>query len=174
MITQKLLKELLHYNPETGEFFWNKRDREHFKSDRSMMSWNTKYAGTTAGTIDGKGYIHISIFKKLYRAHRLAWLYVHNEFPENIDHMNRDKIDNRILNLRPATFKQNAGNSGIHAHNTSGYRGVSLNNKTGKYHAQIKINGKQTYLGRFDNPKEAHAMYVKAAKRHFGEFAYVD
>jgi hypothetical protein len=98
----------------------------------------------------------------------------HGYLPAEIDHRNRDKVDNRIENLRPATSSQNKGNIGLLRTNRSGYRGVSLNSRSGKWHAQIKINGKQTYLGRFDTPEQAALRYNEAARQHFGEFAHLN
>ena len=103
--------------------------------------------------------------------HRLAWFLVKGSVPKQIDHEDTDKLNNRFRNLRPCTCKGNAGNANIHRHNTSGYRGVSLNAQSGFYHAQIKVYGKQTYLGRSRDPREAARIYDVAAKAHFGAFA---
>ena len=138
MITQRQLKRILHYNPDTG-IFTNKV----WRSSRSLP-------GQQIGTVDGKGYLHTIINQKIYRLHRLAWLYMEGKIPKQVDHKDRNRQNNKWDNLRSATCKDNAGNSGVHSHNTSGYRGVSKNSKSGKWHAQIKINGKQKYLGRFD------------------------
>jgi len=171
MLTQEVLKELLHYNPDTGIFTWRYRDRKWFKSDCSCGSWNTKYSRKTTGSIDGKGYLHVGISKRYYRLHRLAFLYMEGSIPRYVDHIDRIRTNNVFNNLRPCNCKGNSGNSGIHAHNTSGYRGVSLNSKSGLWVAQIKIDGKQTYLGRFTTAVEASLVYNKAAKEHFNEFA---
>ena len=130
-------------------------------------------AGDIVGTVDGKGYLHVVISGRFYRVHRIIY-YMHYGYDpgSHLDHVNCDRLDNRPENLRPATDQQNAGNvSRLFKHNKSGYRGVSQNSRSGKWHAQIKIFGKQTYLGRFDTPEEAAQAYAKAAKRHFGEFA---
>lgn len=159
MITQSQLKKILHYDPESG-FFTNRV----WRSSRSLPR-------QVIGTVDGKGYLHTGIDGKIYRLHRLAWMYMVGYVPKHIDHIDRDRKNNRWSNLRGASCKSNAGNSGVHKHNTSGYRGVSQNTRSGKWHAQIKINGKQTYLGRFDTPEDAAEIYDAAAKEHFGEFA---
>jgi hypothetical protein len=99
-ITAERLRQLLHYDPERGVFTWLSRPAER--------SWNTRFAGTRAGTINGLGYVVIGILGRRYKAHRLAWLYVHGEWPgRELDHINCDKSDNRIANLRPATRSQN-------------------------------------------------------------------
>jgi hypothetical protein len=132
---------------------------------------SNKSAGEVVGTVDGKGYLHVSVCKKFIRLHRLAWFLVEGEVPSEIDHVNRNRLDNQWANLRACTQQQNTGNSGIPSHNTSGLRGVSKNLKSGLWHAQIKINGKQTYLGRFQDPIEASWVYDEAAAKHFGAFA---
>ena len=127
--------------------------------------------GQLAGAIDGKGYRHINFKGKFYRVHRLVFFMFHGYLPPEVDHINRDRQDNRIENLRASDKNLNKGNSGMHAHNTSGFRGVSRNSRSGKWHAQIKIHGKQTYLGRFDTPEEAAEVYDARAKEVFGEHA---
>lgn len=130
-------------------------------------------AGDVVGTVDGRGYLHVSISGRFYRVHRIIY-YMHYGYDPgtHLDHINCDRRDNRPENLRPATDQQNAGNVlRMYAHNTSGFRGVSLNSGSKKWHAQIKIFGKQTYLGRYDTPEEAAAAYSKAAKQHFAQFA---
>jgi len=159
MLTQEELKRIIHYNPETGVF-----TNRLFRNPRALE-------GQVVGTVDGKGYLHTMIDKKIYRLHRLACLYMTGVVPKYVDHKDRVRVNNAWNNLRSATCRDNSGNSGIPSHNTSGFRGVSRNSKSGKWHAQIKINGKQTYLGRFDTPGEAAVRYNEAAKEHFGEFA---
>lgn len=160
--TQDWLKMMFEYVPETGQL------------RRKVSRTNSVKVGDIVGTLDGKGYYHISINKKFYRLHRVLWLYVYGEQPDQLDHIDGDKTNNRVENLRPCTCQKNAGNAGLAKHNTSGYRGVSQNTKSGKWAAQIKIFGQQTYLGRFDTPEEAARVYDAAAAEHFGEFAYLN
>lgn len=130
-------------------------------------------AGDVVGSRDSKGYLHVNILGRFYRVHRIVF-YMHYGYDPgvHIDHIDCDRRNNRPENLRPATDQQNAGNVlRMFAHNTSGYRGVSFNTRSQKWHAQIKVFGKQTYLGRYDTPEEAAAAYAEAAKKHFAHFA---
>ncbi len=159
MLNQSELLKILHYDPDTGVF-----TNKIWRSSRSLP-------GQEVGSVDSKGYLHTIVDGRIYRLHRLAFLYVTGLVPSFVDHINRDRQDNRWENLRGADCRQNSGNSGIARHNTSGFRGVSRNRSSGKWHAQIKINGKQTYLGRFETPEQAAHTYNLAAKEHFGEYA---
>lgn len=166
MITYEQLRELLHYDPDTGAFTWRKRDDER-------PCWNSRYTKGRAGTInETTGYVVINTGKRLYRAHRLAWLYVHCRWPLlQIDHRNGDRTDNRINNLREASQAENNANASVRADNRCGLKGVRINPISGRYRARIKINGKAKHLGYFDSPQEAHSAYYAAAQEVFGEFA---
>lgn len=160
MITQTRLKELFDY--VDGSLVWR-------------VSLNVKaQKGQTAGSINARGHINVQVDKRMYALHQLVYLYHHGFVPNEIDHRDRNKLNNRIENLRPCTSSQNKGNIQLLPTNTSGYRGVSLNSRSQKWHAQIKIHGNQTYLGRFDTPEEAALVYNEAAIEHFGEFAFLN
>jgi hypothetical protein len=170
-LTHKTLKELLTYNTATGVFIWNHRHLDYFKSHRLFKTFNTRFSGTKAGSIDKKGYILICIFGKLYSAHRLAWMYIHGSFPiDQIDHINSITDDNRICNLREANKSQNGQNQKkAHKYNSSGLLGVSFYKPLSKYRAQIRLKGKQKHIGYFNTPEEAHTAYIQA-KRKYHEF----
>lgn len=168
MITQERLRELLDYDPETGLFVWLQRD-EIAGSDKI---WNKKHAGKTAGYLSGLGYRPIKIDGHKYLAHRLAWLYVNGRWPAAfIDHINGNRADNRIANLREATQSQNQQNRGLTKHNTSGRKGVSWRRDIRKWSAQIAVSSKQIFLGYFTCPDAAAAAYEAAARKYHGEFA---
>ncbi len=151
------LRELLNYNPLTGEFRW-------------APSTNKRFRGKPAGSINNHGYHRIQIDKREYVAHRLAWLFVHGEWPiEEIDHVNGDRKDNRLENLRQATRAENQRNSANWRRSSAGLRGVQRVNK--KYHAHIQCDGKQSHIGSFASPEAAHAAYYAEASRLHGEFA---
>ena len=157
-LTQARLKELLSYDPDTGEFMWVRRGRGfRFK----------------CGSVGLGGYISIRVDKKLYLAHRLAFLYAYGELPEfDIDHINGNKKDNRLVNLRQATRAQNTFNVGVRRNNTSGYKGVSWDKGKGKFAAYAMICGKKKHLGRFDAAEEASAAYKAFAIDNHGKFIH--
>lgn len=155
MITQAQLKARLTYDPVTGLFA---------RPDGSVVSTTTE-----------NGYVVVRLFDRLYRAHRLAWLYVHGCFPPNdTDHVNGVRSDNRIANLRLATRSQNLQNK--RGRSTSGFKGVVTHSdvrRTNRYGAQIWHGGKNVWLGWHLTAEEAGAAYAAAAKQLFGEFACV-
>lgn len=121
----------------------------------------------------GNGYISLNIAGTQMYAHRVAWLFVHGYLPSgDIDHINRDKKDNRICNLREASRSENQRNHPLTPANTSGYKGVRRNKKSMKWVAFMRINKKQTHLGSFSNLEDALAARRKAEDRHCGQFAY--
>lgn len=151
-LTQEQLRELLHYNPETGDFTW-KRSR------------GPKKAGSRAG--HATDYWRIEIDQRPYMAHRLAWFYVHGSWPErDLDHINGDPLDNRIKNLRDVDASINLQNQVRRPkHNTTGFWGVSWSEAHHKFIAQITTNGKKMHLGYFTDAAEAQAVYLSAKKR---------
>lgn len=156
-VTAERLRELLDYDPATGVF-------------RRRTSPNKRYpAGSVAGC-NSRGYRVIMIDDILYRAHRLAWLYVHGEWPkEEVDHINGDTSDNGIANLREATHSQNMRNVRVKKTNKIGLKGVSHDDRG--YRARIWTSRGEVHLGRFRTSDQAAAAYADAAQRYFGEFA---
>ena len=151
ILTQDRLKQLLNYDPETGKFTWR-------------VSVSTVRTGNTAGTTDPKGYVRIAIDRKVYAAHRLAWLYAHGSWPANeIDHINRQRSDNRICNLREADRSLNCHNSNIRKDNISGHRGVGWHKHQKKWRARISLSGQMKELGYFKDKESAIAAYNAAA-----------
>jgi hypothetical protein len=152
------LRELIDYDPETGAFAWKPR------AWRAGQRCNDdRHPGSVSKQT---GYRAIRVDKKLYQAHRLAWLYVYGEWPTHqIDHVNGDKLDNRIANLRDVTDAFNKQNCRLaRAHNQTGLLGVRQDKRRGVFFSSIKTNGKVKYLGAFETPSQAHAVYI-AAKR---------
>jgi len=167
-LTQEYLKELLHYNPETGILTWKHRQDKWFKNTCYSGRWNKKYAGKEAGCImvskDGKSYKIFSIFKTLYRAHRIAWMYVTGEMPsDQIDHVDGNGLNNKFNNLRDVSNQINGQNTRKNTRNTSGTTGVSWNRHKMKWDAYISVNSRKVNLGRFINKNEAIEARTKAS-----------
>jgi len=160
MITQQRLKQLLDYNPATGVFTW-------IKSARGVKRSKNRVAGCVR-TPPWEPYIVIRVDRVLYLAHRLAWLWFYGTWPQNeIDHIDCNPSNNAIQNLRTATSSDNKGNARTSKANTSGYKGVSVHQKTGSWRARIR----GYHLGLYSNAAEAHLAYMAAARKHFGQFA---
>lgn len=162
-MTAERLRNLIDYDYETGSFTWRVTRGHHARAGRPI-----------GHQPDGAGRTEVIIEGKIYRLHRLAWLYVHGELPPKgiwIDHIDGDPQNNRIANLRLATPLQNGHNKKKMRRNTSGYKGVTFNKKRGKYVAMIMVDGKHHYLGAFVEAHSAHDAYCKAAHELHGEFA---
>ena len=153
MITQEILKTLVHYNPDTGIFTAIGPTRGGIVE------------GTILGSKDKKGYLLIMLLNKRYKAHRLAYLYMLGRFPHNlVDHKDRNKTNNKWNNIREASDSENQQNK-IEAQSnneSSGLLGVSYSAKLGRYRARIQINHVVHYLGLFKTAQEAHAKYLEA------------
>ena len=152
-MTQDELKQHLHYNPETGVFTW--RDRSGLTNVGHNVNCRTK--GKVAGSINKSGYWRILLHGKTYRAHRLAWLYMYGRLPEILDHIDGDKLNNRIANLREVTPIENARNLSKTKRNTSGVLGVHFNSADQVWVANIGVNGGRVHGGRFKTKEEAVA-----------------
>jgi hypothetical protein len=177
ILTVDYLRECLEYFPDTGKFTWKTRPIEHFKNERDMKIWNTRYAGKEALTALSHGYKNGSISrggkKFAVKAHRVGWALVHGEWPdEQIDHIDGVKTDNRLDKLRPASNKINGRNQPMSSKNTSGVVGVArYNRKSGCWVAHINDNnGKGIKLTNPDTglqyfPDKIDAIYA----RHWAE-----
>ena len=164
MLTADTLRSLLSYCPDTGEFTWV----------RTTAPTRIK-PGQRAGCVAPDGYRVITIMQKVYKEHRLAWLYMTGEWPTHIDHINRDRADNRFSNLRLATQSQNVANRT--SWNRYGFKGISPNPrcKTNPWRATIEFqrNGKRVFksLGVYKTKEEAHEAYLSALREVHNEFA---
>jgi hypothetical protein len=157
-VTRARLRALMHYDDDTGEFRWLER-----RGGRIL-------AGAVAGTLADNGYRLITLDGRQYRAHQLAWFYMTGEWCALlIDHRDGDPANNRWDNLRCATRSQSNANRRRHRNNSCGLKGVSRS-RSG-WRATIHKEGRRHNLGIFSTPEDAHAAYVKAARRLFGEFA---
>jgi len=163
MLTAKRVREVLDYSSETGILIWKKRPEP---------GWHKSLEGKTAGSKNREGYIMIRVDGRFYGAHRLAWLYVHDKWPDNqIDHINRNPSDNRLINLRAATQSENKANSGNYKNNRSGVKGVSFWAHGQKWKAAITKDGIRYHLGFFANFSDAVVARSEATNKLNGPFA---
>lgn len=166
-ITAECLRQLLDYDPDTGVFRW--RERPDGSAD-----WNKMNASRVAGSVNNRGYRIIKIANVRYRAHRLAWLHVYGEWPsEQIDHINRDKDDNRIANLRIVNNSENMRNLPPRALDPRTL-GVSFHQRDRRYVTAIRVDGKTISLGSFKTFSEARAARVAAEIKYFGQPSRID
>lgn len=145
MLTQEELRKELLYVPATGGFYRK---------------------GNLVGNRHHSGYMRIMVLGKRYQSHRLAWLYIHGEWPNEIDHINHIKDDNRISNLRNVTRKENLKNISISSRNKSGVVGVSWHRGSRKWQADIKVDKKTVYLGIFQDKFEAICARLSANTKY--------
>lgn len=165
-LTPERLRELLSYDPETGVFRWRVTN-----SVRAMAGAEAGYKLKVARS-ETLYYRQIRIDKKLYQAHRLAWLYVTGLWPsEFLDHIDGDGLNNRMANLREASSGENQRNMRMHKDNETGLKGVTRAKNAKGYYSNIMVAGKKHYLGYFKTPEAAHAAYCEAAQRLHGRFA---
>lgn len=151
-ITAQRLRELVSYDAATGEFAW-------------LVKRGNAELGSSAGYINSNGYRVIRLDGVRYRAHRLAWFFVHGVWPsENVDHINGDRADNRIANLRDITQAENLQNQ-KRAHNRSKTGLLGAWPSGDRFQSCIRVNGKYHELGRFDTAEEAHAAYLAAKSK---------
>lgn len=141
----------IDYDPDTGSFTKN---------------------GEPTGTRRRDGYLLVSFGGKQVLAHRVAWELHHGlPAPEVMDHINGNRSDNRISNLRAATYQQNSRNQRIHRDSSTGFKGVTFSKARGKFVAYIRDGFRNKNLGGYSTAEEAHEVYCLAADMIFGEFA---
>lgn len=154
-MNQELLKEYLSYDPDTGDFVWLRDSKAR------------KLKGMKAGYVQ-HGYLKIQLLKKKYSAHRLAFLYMTGELPpDQVDHINHVKDDNRWCNLRHASYADNAKNHPMQKNNTTGVVGVRWDRFKSLWFAGIKVDGNSIYLGRRKDKFEAICLR-KSAEIKYG------
>jgi len=159
-LTAARLRELFHYDPETGVF------------TRIVKTSPFTRIGEPAGSTGHvSGYVHLKVDRRMYKAHRLAVLYMTGQWPTAcVDHIDMVRSNNRWGNLRQATAAENNRHVHARSNNKSGFKGVCWHKPSQRYMAQTSLNGVHHYLGVYATPEEASAAYQQFAAKHFGEF----
>lgn len=156
-LSHKRLKQFISYCPETGGF-------------KRLDGYKVK-KGCRAGGLDALGYLKIKLDGFTYLGHRLAWFYMHGKWPaDEIDHINNNPSDNRLVNLREATPSQNKANRMLPRHNTSGCKGVSYYTADDIWVVRFLAGGKNIYIGRFKEKEEAIQAYKDSIHKYHEEF----
>lgn len=152
-------QDVLRYNAETGDLFWR-------------VPRGTQRAGSKAGSLNkSTGYVQVKIYGQLHMAHRVAWEIYYGQPPQQeIDHVNGNRSDNRLTNLRQANRSQNCCNTAVYKNNSCGLKGVHRR-PSGRWRATIYFNRQRKHLGHFDTKEAAHKAYLAAAKSLHGEFS---
>jgi hypothetical protein len=174
-MTAERARQLFSYDPESGDLRWRPRIVEMFDNSknsaaRACSTWNKRFAGKLAGTINYKGYRVFAIDNISYRAHHIAWLITYGQLPNGqLDHRHGIRDSNPISQLREATPGEQQQNRKKARTNTSGYTGVSWHKQMQQWAAYISVDRKHIFLGLFDDPREASEAYL-AAKRKYHPF----
>ncbi len=159
-VTAERVRHLFAYNPATGQLI------------RKVGTLSRAKAGMIAGTLSHHGYLTVCVNGRSYMVHRIVWLYVHGEWPaQSIDHINGDRSDNRLENLRVADHHQNGYNRKPSRNSSTGIVGVYWSRHRGLFSADITFQGKTIYLGRFATLNEAVAVRRLAEWKYFGQYS---
>lgn len=172
-IAPEMLRQLLALDEATGRLYWKPRGIEWFEHVpekirlRQCNRWNSLFAHKEAFTSERQGYRRTRFMGRNYCAHRVVWALVHGYWPGQVDHINRDRGDNRPANLREVSNEENARNQRLRTNNRSGVTGVHWRAREQRWIAKINANGKQVFLGGFETFDEAAAAR-RAAERKYG------
>lgn len=158
MLTYDRARELFEYDPETGNLLRKVRYGRPCTPPKPMR------------TLDKRGYFQVNIKGEVLKVHRVVWLLAYGSFPNGyLDHINGDKTDNRLSNLRVVSHRENIRNSKARSNSTTGLKGVRRTANPNRWRAGVKVADRHIHLGYFDTPEEAHLAYCKAASKYFGE-----
>lgn len=167
-IDRELMLRILEYDQESGFLYWRPRKETDFPNRKTWSMWTGRYDGKRVGSIDGNGYVSFKYNTRTYQAHRVIWTMVNGEIGNfEIDHKNRIRTDNRIENLRVATKLQNQRNRSLASNNNSGVSGVYFHSGIGKWCASLRIDGKPTHLGTFEDITDAIFARKSAEEKYW-------
>lgn len=164
----ELLRKLLRYDPSTGKLFWRERPVDTFATEAAGKTWNKRFAETEAIACQNtNGYLTGTMFCKRHKAHRVIWALVNGEWPEGeIDHIDGNKLNNVIGNLRVVSSAENRRNMSRPKTNTSGVIGVDWCSVNHKWRARIKINRRRIHIGYFSNIDDAATARAEAEAKY--------
>ena len=162
------VRELLDYDLETGVLTWKERSLDYFMTSHDCNWWNSRFAGKVVGQgVNGSGYLRVRHNGTCYYAHRMVWAHYYGSWPKKkIDHINGDREDNRISNLRDVTQRDNLRNQTMRKTNTSGFMGVHWNKALNKWRATIQIDRIKLHLGYFDDIEDAAKARAEAEVKY--------
>lgn len=168
---QETLLKLLRYEPETGKLYWRARTSDMFISrdqicERLRSNWNSRFAGKLAFTAVDHGYCVGYLLGRKLRAHRVIWCMIYGDWPDQIDHINQNRADNRLHNLRVVSREENARNASVGQRNRSGRIGVFWNKRYRRWRAKIRANGRYIELGNFINYDDACRARREAEEKY--------
>lgn len=166
-LTKEYVRECFDYNPETGILYWKRRPIEHFRTERGCRTFNTSRSGKPAGYKSKDGYLNLELDAIAYRLHILIWIWMNDEIPDEIDHINGIRDDNRYVNIRNVNRFENQRNAKRRKDNTSGVTGVIWHERLQKYEVSIYYKKNNMYLGVYADFDEAVAVR-KAAEKEYG------
>lgn len=174
------LNECFIYEPDTGHLIWKVRPAGHFPDAplRIHRTWLNRFAGQVAGSPQSNGYLQVAVNCRLYKVHRIIWTLMTGKEPvDEIDHVDRNRQNNKWANLCEATHQQNGFNSQGRRRNQQHLRGAYpkyYSDGTIRYQASAQVNGKFEYLGLYNTEGEAHAQWVEATRPERGKFHRAD
>lgn len=155
-LTQDELKRVIEYNPDTGEFYWR------VKASKNIA------VGSLAGSVNAQNYWQIRLYGKVWLGHRLAWVYVFGRWPSQIDHIDRDRRNNRISNLREVSGTDNQLNRGIQANNKTGHRGIHYSDRRREYVLQLSLKGTRVHCSYHKDIEDAVLVRDRVATQIYG------
>jgi len=168
----ELLRQLLRYDPQTGTLFWLPRPVEMFESLRVANMWKAKFENKPAlNAPNKKGYLCGTLMGVHAKSHRIIWAMQTGKWPDQVDHIDGNRANNKFSNLREATREQNSKNRSSQKGSASKYLGVSRSSDRKRWSAEIHASGRKIFIGRFFSEDEAARAYDAAARIHHREFA---